>query len=52
MWGNAKSLCAEGAEKDFLEKLLEGWLKLNIDGSVEGGSGLACCGRAIRDANG
>lgn len=34
------------------EKLLEGWLKLNTDGSVEGGSGLACCGRAIRDANG
>ena len=34
------------------EKPLEGWLKLNTDGSVEGGSGLACCGGVIRDANG
>ena len=34
------------------EKPPEGWLKLNTDGSVEGGSGLACCGGVIRDANG
>lgn len=34
------------------EKPLEGWLKLNTDGLVEGGSGLACCGGVVRDANG
>ena len=34
------------------EKPLEGWLKLNIDGSAEGGSGLACCDGVIKDANG
>ncbi|KAK9987636.1 hypothetical protein SO802_027875 [Lithocarpus litseifolius] len=34
------------------EKLPKGWLKLNTDGSVEGGNGLACCGGVIRDAVG
>lgn len=34
------------------EKLPEYWLKLNTDGSVEGGSGIACYGGVIRDANG
>lgn len=30
----------------------EGWVKLNTDGSVDGDSGLACCGGVIRDAEG
>ncbi|XP_075663106.1 uncharacterized protein LOC142632618 [Castanea sativa] len=34
------------------EKPPEGWLKLNTDGLAEEGSGLACCGEVIRDANG
>lgn len=31
-------------------KLVDGWLKLNTDGSVVGASGLAGCGRVIRDS--